>query len=123
MHRYLKPFLYMYVVECDDNDEYKSHVRPRLRKWTQRRSDKGQQWCIVYITAQRARSRAKTDLLSMQRGVWSKLKSDFKRERCVRLRRTAHATPNSTPTRRRSATDSASDAAAVARPHSDVCFC
>lgn len=101
-NRHLQPYLWLYVLACESADHYKKAVRPRLRAWVKDRLDKQHQWAIIYVQAAPSPPAAAgapgappavpvaaslASRLTMQRTVWSRLRSDFRREnRCVKIR-------------------------------------
>ncbi|EGG21315.1 trafficking protein particle complex subunit 10 [Cavenderia fasciculata] len=44
---YKKPYLYLYLVHCDDADQYKNAVKPKIKQWVTSMSERHQEWLIV----------------------------------------------------------------------------
>ncbi|EGC37898.1 hypothetical protein DICPUDRAFT_86772 [Dictyostelium purpureum] len=83
---YRKPYLYLYLVHCDDPDIYKNTIRGKIKNWVSQMTEKGQEWLIVYVSLGPKRFGEITSKLS--RTVYDRIKSDFnvKRDRCCQLR-------------------------------------
>ncbi|KAJ2555850.1 hypothetical protein EV175_002170 [Coemansia sp. RSA 1933] len=77
------PLLNIYLLETLDTDAldmYKTVIRPRVKNWVSRVSQrKGEEWMIVYLpnAAEVQRMATTTKFLNMRASVFDKLKSDF----------------------------------------------
>ncbi|RKO89734.1 hypothetical protein BDK51DRAFT_35393, partial [Blyttiomyces helicus] len=81
-------FLHLYLVNCDENDQYRATVKRQIQDWVNVvNNKKNQEWMIVYISS--PESRAKSGLLKLGGNVYDKIKSDFnvrRESRCVKLK-------------------------------------
>lgn len=78
-----KPYLYLYLVNCEDGDSYKQLVKGKIRAWVQTMGERGQEWLIVYFSRER---RGLSEISSkLHRTVYDKIRADFnnKKDRCV----------------------------------------
>ncbi|KAJ2758124.1 hypothetical protein H4S06_002848, partial [Coemansia sp. BCRC 34490] len=77
------PLLNIYLLETletDAVDMYKSVIRPRVKNWVSKVTQrKGEEWVIVYLpnAAEIQRMATTTKFLNMRASVFDKLKSDF----------------------------------------------
>ncbi|KAJ2855198.1 hypothetical protein GGI22_004221, partial [Coemansia erecta] len=77
------PLLNIYLLETLDTDAldmYKSVIRPRVKNWVSKVSQrKGEEWVIIYFpnAAEVQRMATTTKFLNMRASVFDKLKSDF----------------------------------------------
>ncbi|GAM25649.1 hypothetical protein SAMD00019534_088240 [Acytostelium subglobosum LB1] len=79
---YRKPYLYLYLVHCDETDIYKSTVKNKIKQWVTNMNDRQQEWLIIYVSlGQKSKS-------FLPRTVYDKIKNDFnvRRDRCCHLR-------------------------------------
>lgn len=83
---YKKPYLYLYLVHCDDPDTYKNVVRAKIKQWVTQMTERQQEWLIVYVSLGPKRFSELTSKLT--RTVFDRIKNDFnvKRDRCCQLR-------------------------------------
>ncbi|KAN0004734.1 hypothetical protein ACTFIU_001972 [Dictyostelium citrinum] len=83
---YKKPYLYLYLVHCDDPDTYKNVVRGKIKQWVTQMTERQQEWLIVYVSLGPKRFSELTSKLT--RTVFDRIKNDFnvKRDRCCQLR-------------------------------------
>ncbi|KAF2071827.1 hypothetical protein CYY_006864 [Polysphondylium violaceum] len=82
---YKKPYLYLYLVHCDEPDTYKNVIRTKIKNWVAQMTEKQQEWLIVYVSLGPKRSEIASKLT---RTVYDRIKNDFnvKRDRCCQLR-------------------------------------
>ncbi|CAG8497762.1 1816_t:CDS:10, partial [Acaulospora morrowiae] len=84
-----KPYLNLYLVNCEDNELYRTTVRQKIRDWMNIvTSKRNQEWLIVYVTKQETFRNA-ARYFNMKGTVFDKIKADYninKRDRCVQLR-------------------------------------
>lgn len=82
---YKKPYLYLYLVHCDEPDTYKNVIRAKIKNWVAQMTEKQQEWLIVYVSLGPKRSEIASKLT---RTVYDRIKNDFnvKRDRCCQLR-------------------------------------
>ncbi|KAG0578331.1 hypothetical protein KC19_4G014800 [Ceratodon purpureus] len=75
-----RPYAWLIVVTCDDLDEYKNLLKPRLKTIVQAEDH---EWFIVFV------SKATTDsAVKISKRVYSRIEGDFsskKRERCCKV--------------------------------------
>ncbi|BFZ65031.1 hypothetical protein YB2330_006194 [Saitoella coloradoensis] len=93
-----KPYLNIFLVQCEDNDVYRSTVRTSIRNWLNGvLAKKNQEWLIVHVVPNAIESLAMTKsppstgaaLLRIKGSVYDKIRADFnssKKDRCVQLR-------------------------------------
>ncbi|KYR02113.1 trappc10-1 [Tieghemostelium lacteum] len=83
---YKKPYLYLYLVHCEDADAYKNEIKNKIKTWIQTMTDRQQEWLIVYVSLGQKRLSELTSKLT--RTVYDRIKNDFnvKRDRCCQLR-------------------------------------
>ncbi|KJE94103.1 hypothetical protein CAOG_08823 [Capsaspora owczarzaki ATCC 30864] len=88
------PFLHLFIVNCEDTDQYKAKVKQTIADWLE--SFKGsykQEWLIIYATmpTSATATKPKLQLSKLQlRNVYDRIKSDFdeKNNRCIQFRGT-----------------------------------
>ncbi|TIB06856.1 hypothetical protein E3P96_00017 [Wallemia ichthyophaga] len=83
------PFVHLLFLQCEDNEYYKSTLKPKIREWLQTiSSHKRQEWVIVLMSSS---SQNKTNnIFKIKSGVIDKIRMDFnydKRDRCVQISR------------------------------------
>eukprot|EP01133_Synstelium_polycarpum_P015260 gene15260-18066_t len=85
---YKKPYLYLYLVHCDDVDTYKNVVKNKIKAWVTSMTERQQEWLIVYISLGQKHRISMGPLVIVHRTVYDKIKNDFnvKRDRCCQLR-------------------------------------
>ena len=71
-----RPFLYVYLMKCEDLDSFKNVVRPHLRSWIDA-LEEGSEWLVVYLPLERSSSRFEASS-KIYRKVFERMKSDFK---------------------------------------------
>ena len=79
-------FLHLFLVGCDDIEQYRNSVKRRLQDWMSAvGSKKSQEWLVVYVAGPEATKRT---IFNVGGNVIDKLRSDFglKKERLVLLR-------------------------------------
>ncbi|GAO49960.1 hypothetical protein G7K_4095-t1 [Saitoella complicata NRRL Y-17804] len=92
-----KPYLNIFLVQCEDNDVYRSTVRTSIRNWLNGvLAKKNQEWLIVHVVPNAIESLATTKsppssgaLLRIKGSVYDKIRADFnssKKDRCIQLR-------------------------------------
>lgn len=70
-------FLHLYVLACEDSEEYKRSIRKRIKDWATVVSDRRfQEWLIIHVS-DTSKSKAKFNLPLNLFSVYDKLKSDF----------------------------------------------
>jgi hypothetical protein len=79
---YRSPYLYMYLLRCDNVDAYKASCKAELGAWIDEVSKRQHEWLVVYVPVLAPGSSLKKPLK-----VLDKIKSDFcgrkNAERCV----------------------------------------
>ena len=65
-----KPYLFLYIINCDDVGTYKKVVREETKNWVN--SMKENQWIIIYVSANK-----KKNNFGLIYSVFDKIKSEF----------------------------------------------
>ena len=73
---YKAPYGYIYIVACEGLDEYKNVVKPRLKTWAAKATERQWQWMVVYLPRGAKSPRFPVKEKVYQR-VLDRLKSDF----------------------------------------------
>ncbi|KAL0486671.1 trafficking protein particle complex subunit [Acrasis kona] len=71
---YTNPYMHIMIVMCDDSDDYKTNIKPKLRDWVNYMNDKDYEYLILHVPTSQNESLLKK--LSLYR-VFDKLKTDF----------------------------------------------
>ncbi|KAG2387917.1 hypothetical protein C9374_000767 [Naegleria lovaniensis] len=73
---YRNPYFHLFIVQAEDLDIYKNHIKPKLRKWVDYMIEREYEYLICYVSS----STSSGDLFkkfSLFGKVYDKLKSDF----------------------------------------------
>ncbi|KAF0981859.1 hypothetical protein FDP41_011720 [Naegleria fowleri] len=73
---YRNPYFHLFIVQTEDLDIYKNHIKPKLRKWVDYMIEREYEYLICYVSS----STSSGDLFkkfSLFGKVYDKLKSDF----------------------------------------------
>ncbi|ORY84226.1 hypothetical protein BCR37DRAFT_386424 [Protomyces lactucae-debilis] len=87
-----RPYLNLFLVQCDDAEAYKTVVRQQVRTWFSAvASKKDQEWMIIHcISASEANVKSGPKILGLRNSVLDRIRSDFnsntsKRDQCCRI--------------------------------------
>jgi hypothetical protein len=87
-----KPYLHILFIACDDNEVYRTTVRPDIRQWMdavnrKAGANKSIEWIMVHVTSQKVGPKK---FYQTKGSVFDKIRADFnhtKRDRVVQLPR------------------------------------
>jgi hypothetical protein len=68
------PYMHIMLIMCDDADDYKNTIKPKLRDWVSYMNDREYEYIILYVPTSTSESLLKK--ISLYR-VFDKLKTDF----------------------------------------------
>lgn len=86
-----RPYLHLLFVVSDDNEAYRTTLRPQIRDWLNTvQSKRLQEWLIVHVTAQKTGT---AKFYQRKGSVFDKIRADFntgKKDRSVQLEGECH---------------------------------